>query len=295
MHNSLILSVGTVPSTIIGMRALVIHILSWKQVPQQLAYRVIAYSIHSSKLFRCVDTNNSCRFLLSSTAAVRAVSSWQLVSGLFISGAEISNCADLIHMNVKVSYPADICGLWEDTFFRIDCPNALFQSQQPHGLELAFLLLPKRHLPSQGHHMLYHQVHQIWWITRWQELQRKIYIRWQCQHTIFRLTTARTTFREKVNLRRCEGPAVVHRNAVPVLEELEFMHNFRRFIYHIACTWRSSFFSFERRETKSFTASNSAFPPASKPWESWKMNPGLLRNTISFSISWSPRWPNTNS
>ena len=129
MHNGLILSVGAVPLTIIGMRVLVIHISSWKRVSWQLTYCVIAYSIHSSKLFRCVDTNNSCRFLLSSTAAVHAVSSRQLVSGLFISGVEISNCVDLTPMKVRVSYPADICGLWEDTFFYIDCPNAPFRSQ----------------------------------------------------------------------------------------------------------------------------------------------------------------------
>jgi hypothetical protein len=261
----------------------------------QSAYRVIAYSIHSSKLFRCVDTNNSCRFSLSSTAAVRAVSSRQFVSGLFISAVEISNCLELTHMKAKVSYPAGICGLWEDTFFHIDCPNAPFRSQQPHGPELAFLLLPRRLPPSRGHHMLYRQAHRIWWTMLSQELPQKICISRRRWHSLLGLTTARTALGEKVNLCGCERSTVVHRDAVPMLKELEFMHCSRGLIYHIACTWRSSFFSFERWVTKSFTAFNSALPPASKPRESWKMNPGLLRNTISFSISWSPRWPNTNS
>ena len=61
------------------------------------------------------------------------------------------------------------------------------------------------------------------------------------------------------------------------------------FAYQIACNWSRSFVCFARWAMKSFTMRNSESPPASKPRESWNMKPGLLLNTISFSILWIPR------
>jgi len=61
-------------------------------------------------------------------------------------------------------------------------------------------------------------------------------------------------------------------------------------IYHIACSWFRNFVCLERLLINIFTLSSSSTPPASKPQESWKRKPMWLRKTISFSMSWDPRW-----
>lgn len=79
------------------------------------------------------------------------------------------------------------------------------------------------------------------------------------------------------------------------IEENKLLYSHNLITYHIACTWSDSSLLFARSAIKDFTFSNSATPPASNPRESWKMNPGLLLNTISFLISCSPRWSSFRS
>jgi hypothetical protein len=54
--------------------------------------------------------------------------------------------------------------------------------------------------------------------------------------------------------------------------------------YHMTCNWLLNSVIFDLFAMNSFTKWSSAMPPASKPRESWKINPGLLRNTSSFSM-----------
>jgi len=52
----------------------------------------MAYFMHSSRLFRCVDTNNCCKLVLLSTAATVSTSRPQSASGLFISITWLLTC-----------------------------------------------------------------------------------------------------------------------------------------------------------------------------------------------------------
>ena len=63
----------------------------------------------------------------------------------------------------------------------------------------------------------------------------------------------------------------------------------------MTCNWFLSAFLFDLFAMNSFTKCISAMPPASKPRESWKINPGLLWNTSSFSMLCDPRWEDVSS
>ena len=63
----------------------------------------------------------------------------------------------------------------------------------------------------------------------------------------------------------------------------------------MTCNWPLSSVIFDLFAMNSFTKCISAMPPASKPRESWKINPGLLRNTSSFSMLCDPRWEDVSS
>ena len=58
----------------------------------------------------------------------------------------------------------------------------------------------------------------------------------------------------------------------------------------MACNWSLTRFSRDRWAIKFCTISNSSSPPASKPRESWNMNPGLLLNINWRSTLWDPFW-----
>ena len=60
--------------------------------------------------------------------------------------------------------------------------------------------------------------------------------------------------------------------------------------HHIACSCSPISIVFERCSIKFLTVSSSDVLPASKPQESWKINPGLLSNINSFSMLWFPRY-----
>src|SRR6266567_6929717 len=52
-------------------------------------------------------------------------------------------------------------------------------------------------------------------------------------------------------------------------------HILKQVTHQIACSRSDNFFFLEYSLIKPFTISNSEIPPASKPQESWKINPGL--------------------
>jgi hypothetical protein len=63
----------------------------------------------------------------------------------------------------------------------------------------------------------------------------------------------------------------------------------------MTCNWLLSSVIFDLFAMNSFTKCISAMPPASKPRESWKINPGLLWNTSSFSMLCDPCWEDVSS
>ena len=77
------------------------------------------------------------------------------------------------------------------------------------------------------------------------------------------------------------------------MQYLHRMHSDALWYYHLityqmTCRWSLRDLLVEHFCTKSLTLSSSDVLPASKPRESWKTNPILLSNLISFSISCSP-------
>jgi hypothetical protein len=81
-----------------GVKALGNHILSASNAEQSHKDHLsTACFMHNSRLFRCVETNNCCKWPSPSTAATVSVSSRQSVSGLFIS----ENFCQLVLINTS--------------------------------------------------------------------------------------------------------------------------------------------------------------------------------------------------